>query len=99
MLFLNGYCLSVIKLYSLPVLSPASTLSYYVAMGGAVGKDDSVSVTVPETKLEAKILEAMQQRETEGTSMKSFNSIILKFPKIDASLRKCKAIFQEFGEC
>jgi len=28
--------------------------------------------------------------------MKSFNSIILKFPKIDESFRKCKAIFEQF---
>lgn len=67
-------------------------------MGGALGKGDSPTASVPETKLEAKIIEAMQQRESEGTSMKSFNSIILKFPKIDESLRKCKAIFQEFDE-
>ena len=52
---------------------------------------------MPETKLEAKMVEAMQRRATEGTAMKSFNSIILKFPKIDEGLRNCKAIFQQFG--
>ncbi|KAL4307976.1 hypothetical protein GQ457_01G007510 [Hibiscus cannabinus] len=33
-----------------------------------------------------------------GTAMKSFNIVILKFPKIDESLRKCKAVFQQFDE-
>jgi calcium-binding protein CML len=65
-------------------------------MGGTVGKDDRIWQSA--TKLEASIVEAMQRRETQGSSMKSFNSIILKFPKIDASLRKCKAIFQQFDE-
>lgn len=53
---------------------------------------------MPETKLEAKMVEAMQRRESKGSSVKSFNTIILKFPKIDESLRKCKAIFEQFGE-
>ncbi|KAA8523497.1 hypothetical protein F0562_009920 [Nyssa sinensis] len=67
-------------------------------MGGALGKDDSPKCCTPETKLEAKMVEAMQRRESEGSTMKSFNSIILKFPKIDESLRKCKAIFEQFDE-
>ncbi|KAL2455333.1 putative calcium-binding protein CML21 [Forsythia ovata] len=67
-------------------------------MGGLLGKDESPKASVPETQLEAKITEAMQRRETEGTSMKSFNSIILKFPRIDESLRKCKVTFEEFDE-
>ncbi|KAJ0920675.1 putative EF-hand domain-containing protein [Helianthus annuus] len=41
-------------------------------------------------KLEAQILEAIIQRESKGTSIKSINRIILKFPKIDENLRKCK---------
>lgn len=52
---------------------------------------------IPETKLEAKMVEAMQRREAEGCTIKSFNSLILKFPKIDENLRKCKDIFEEFG--
>jgi len=63
-------------------------------MGGALGK---VELPTPETKLEAKMVEAMQKRASKGTSVRSFNTIILKFPKIDASFRKCKAIFEEFG--
>lgn len=54
--------------------------------------------SVPESKLEAKMVEAMQRRARHGTSIKSFNSIILKFPKIDQSFRKCKAIYEEFDE-
>ncbi|KAJ4981830.1 hypothetical protein NE237_032667 [Protea cynaroides] len=68
-------------------------------MGGVVGKEESPTKGwMPETKLEAKMVEAMQRRASEGTGMKSFNSIILKFPKIDESLRKCKTIFEQFDE-
>nr|XP_043622173.1 probable calcium-binding protein CML21 [Erigeron canadensis] len=68
-------------------------------MGGRLTKSDETPMTsVPTTKLEAKILETMRKRESKGTSMKSFNTIILKFPKIDTGLRKCKAIFEEFDE-
>ncbi|EOY11852.1 hypothetical protein QUC31_001513 [Theobroma cacao] len=68
-------------------------------MGGVAGKLESPEmVWVPETKLEAKMVEAMQRRASKGTAMKSFNSIILKFPKIDENLRKCKAIFEQFDE-
>ncbi|KAL4280229.1 hypothetical protein GQ457_03G022490 [Hibiscus cannabinus] len=62
-------------------------------MGGVSGKLES-----PETKLEAKMVEVMRRRASKGTAIKSFNSIILKFPKIDESLRKCKAIFEQFDE-
>ncbi|KAL4335649.1 hypothetical protein GQ457_07G012510 [Hibiscus cannabinus] len=62
-------------------------------MGGVAGKLES-----PVTKLEAKMVEAMQRRACKGTAIKSFNSIILKFPKIDASLRNCKSIFEQFDE-
>ncbi|KAM0040363.1 putative EF-hand domain-containing protein [Helianthus debilis subsp. tardiflorus] len=68
-------------------------------MGGILTKgDDSPLTSVPTTKLEVKILEKMRKRESKGTSMKSFNTILLKFPKIDVGLRKCKAIFEQFDE-
>lgn len=67
-------------------------------MGGVLGRSDSLRRSAPESKLEAKMVEAMQKRALEGTSMKSFNSIIMKFPKIDESLRNCKTIFEQFGE-
>ncbi|KAH7545470.1 probable calcium-binding protein CML21 [Ziziphus jujuba] len=68
-------------------------------MGGVVGKAESPKkASVPETKLEAKMVEAMQRRSSQGTNVKSFNSIILKFPKIDESLRNCKEIFEQFDE-
>ncbi|KAL1332155.1 hypothetical protein HN51_061011 [Arachis hypogaea] len=66
-------------------------------MGGAVGRAESVG-WIPETKIEAKMVEALQKRESKGCSVKSFNTIILKFPKIDQSFRKCKAIFEQFDE-
>ncbi|KAI4306282.1 hypothetical protein L6164_029571 [Bauhinia variegata] len=68
-------------------------------MGGVVGKAESPKkVWLPETKIEAKMVEAMQRRASKGSSMRSFNAIILKFPKIDESLRKCKTIFEQFDE-
>ncbi|WOL13645.1 putative calcium-binding protein CML21 [Canna indica] len=67
-------------------------------MGGVMGRSNSLRRGGPESKLEAKMVEAMQRRASEGTSVKSFNSIIMKFPKIDESLRKCKSIFQQFDE-
>ncbi|KAL9230068.1 hypothetical protein vseg_005461 [Gypsophila vaccaria] len=68
-------------------------------MGGAVGKVESPTKGyMSETKLEAKMVEAMQKRASKGTAMKSFNTIILKFPKIDQSFRKCKATFEEYDE-
>ncbi|XP_042005361.1 probable calcium-binding protein CML21 [Salvia splendens] len=67
-------------------------------MGAAVAKSSSARGAVPESNLEARILEAMRRREAKGCSIKSFNSIILKFPKIDQSLRKCKATFENFDE-
>ncbi|KAL7143024.1 hypothetical protein ABFS83_08G163300 [Erythranthe nasuta] len=67
-------------------------------MGGVVAKDESAKSSLQETKLESKIIEAVQRRELKGSSMKSFNSIILKFPKIDESFRKCKTTFNEYDE-
>ncbi|XP_038905190.1 probable calcium-binding protein CML21 [Benincasa hispida] len=66
-------------------------------MGSVVGKLESPDC-VPETKLEAKMVEAMRHRASKGSIIRSFDSIILKFPKIDDSLRKCKTIFQQFDE-
>lgn len=69
-------------------------------MGGAIGKAESPKNSwVPETKLEAKMVEAMQRRAAKGSSLRSFNTIILKFPRIDECLRKCKSIFEQFGKC
>ncbi|KAE8735291.1 hypothetical protein F3Y22_tig00000340pilonHSYRG00171 [Hibiscus syriacus] len=62
-------------------------------MGGETENDRSF-----ETKLEAKLVEAMKRRASTGTAMKSFNTVILKLPKIDENLRKCKAIFEQFDD-
>ncbi|XP_010244812.1 PREDICTED: probable calcium-binding protein CML21 [Nelumbo nucifera] len=68
-------------------------------MGGTLGKGDSPRKGwTPETKLEAKMVEAMQRRASKGCVMKSFDSIVLKFPKIDESFRNCKTIFEQFDE-
>ncbi|PKA52802.1 putative calcium-binding protein CML21 [Apostasia shenzhenica] len=67
-------------------------------MGATLGRSESFKQGGPATKLEAKMVDAMQKRASGGSSMKSFNSIILKFPKIDESLRKCKTIFEEFDQ-
>lgn len=67
-------------------------------MGGVLGKSHSLRRSGSESKLDAKMVEAMQRRALNGTSVKSFDSIILKFPKIDESLRKCKSIFEQFGK-
>lgn len=60
--------------------------------------DGSPKASVPTSKLEAQILDAVLKRESKGTSIKSFTKIILKFPKIDESLRRCKVIFEQFDE-
>lgn len=65
-------------------------------MGAALGTCDSIKL--PASKLELKMVETMQKRALQGTTMKSFNSVIMKFPKIDENLRKCKTIFEKFGE-
>ncbi|XP_073149961.1 probable calcium-binding protein CML21 [Henckelia pumila] len=67
-------------------------------MGGVVVKGESPKALAPVSKLETEIIEVMKRREVGGSTIKSFNTIILKFPKIDESLRKCKATFKEFDE-
>ncbi|VAI44871.1 unnamed protein product [Triticum turgidum subsp. durum] len=67
-------------------------------MGGVIGKGDTPRYSSAATKLEQKMVDAMQQRAQQGTSLKSFNSVIMKFPKIDENLRNCRIIFQQFGE-
>ncbi|KAJ4747962.1 calcium-dependent kinase-like protein [Rhynchospora pubera] len=68
-------------------------------MGGTIGKSElQRRGSTSGSKLEGKMVEAMQKRAKEGTNLKSFNSIILKFPKIDESLRNCKSIFEQFDE-
>ncbi|TVU08141.1 hypothetical protein EJB05_41530 [Eragrostis curvula] len=69
-------------------------------MGGVFGRHETSTSgrSSDGSKLETKMVEAMQQRALKGTSVKSFNTIIMKFPKIDESLRKCKTIFEQFDE-
>jgi hypothetical protein len=77
---------------------PPYKIERFAEMGGVVGKGDTPRHSSAATKLEQKMVEAMQQRAQEGTSLRSFNSVIMKFPKIDESLRNCRIIFQQFGE-
>lgn len=63
-----------------------------------MAKDESPKAALSETRLEAKIVEAVRRREVTGSSTISFNSIILRFPKIDKSFRKCRTAFQQFDE-
>lgn len=74
-----------------------NSLTCQSAMGSVIGRDDSPRASVPETKLEAKIVEAMRRRAKKGSPIRSFDTIVLKFPKIDENMRKCKTTFQEFG--
>ncbi|XP_019183147.1 PREDICTED: probable calcium-binding protein CML21 [Ipomoea nil] len=67
-------------------------------MGSVIGRDESPTALEAETKLEAKIVEAMRQRAKKGSSIRSFNTVVLRFPKIDENMRKCKTTFQEFDE-
>ena len=67
-------------------------------MGSVLGKGKISKRPSPCSKLELKMMEAMRIRAQSGTSVKSFNQIILKFHTIDKSLKKCKTIFQEFGK-
>ncbi|OEL24120.1 putative calcium-binding protein CML21 [Dichanthelium oligosanthes] len=78
-------------------LLPFKIVKRTAEMGGVIGAD-SPRHSSPATKLERKMVEAMQQRALLGTSVKSFNSVIMKFPKIDESLRNCRTIFQQFDE-
>nr|ACR34117.1 unknown [Zea mays] len=65
-------------------------------MGAVLGRHDTHKRSSHGSKLEVKMVDAMQQRASHGTSLKSFDSIIMKFPKIDESFRKCKTIFEQF---
>uniref|UniRef100_A0A453SF45 EF-hand domain-containing protein n=2 Tax=Aegilops tauschii subsp. strangulata TaxID=200361 RepID=A0A453SF45_AEGTS len=67
-------------------------------MGGVFGRQDTSRRGSHGMKLESRMVESMKQRAAHGTSVKSFNSIIMKFPKIDEGLRKCKTIFEQFDE-
>jgi calcium-binding protein CML len=67
-------------------------------MGGVFGRHDSIKRSSHGSKLESKMVESMRQRAAHGTSVKSFNTFIMKFPRIDEGLRKCKTILEQFGE-
>lgn len=72
--------------------------SWCEEMGGSASKGDLKRNWKQQSKLEARMVEAMQTRAVVGSPLRSLNTIILKFPKIDESLRKCWSTFELFDE-
>ncbi|KAH9311412.1 hypothetical protein KI387_026447, partial [Taxus chinensis] len=51
------------------------------------------------SNLELKMVEVTKKRAASGErSLKSFNSVIMKFPKIDESFKKLKSVFQKIDD-
>lgn len=51
------------------------------------------------TKIDMRIIQAMAEKAQSGQiKIKSFNSIIMKFPKIDESFEEVKSVFKIFGQ-
>lgn len=65
-------------------------------MGGRLTRDAAPSRP---SKIEARMVQAMAERAQSGKfGLKSFNSIIMKFPKIDKSFQDVRAVFKKFGK-
>ncbi|KAF3786665.1 ABC transporter B family member 9 [Nymphaea thermarum] len=75
----------------------ATCMPFVGIMGGVIGKSEYSDLA--ETKLDQMIVEAMIRRASEGSNMRSFDSIVLKFPKIDESLRKWSNWCKIVGRC
>ncbi|XP_078438041.1 calcium-binding EF-hand family protein [Wolffia australiana] len=68
-------------------------------MGSVIGKKgESSRICRTSSKLEVKMAEAMKKRAQAGTTLKSFDNIILKFYTIDRSIRNCKSVFKQFDQ-
>jgi calcium-binding protein CML len=64
-------------------------------MGSRVGKQQKSKGPLG---IEFKMVKAMKDRGAVAkSSMKSFNSIIMKFSKIDATFEKVRSTFKQFG--
>lgn len=51
------------------------------------------------TKIDMQMTQAMTERAQSGHfTIKSFNSIIMKFPKIDESFGEVRSVFKKFGK-
>lgn len=65
-------------------------------MGGRLTRDAAPSRP---SKIETRMVQAMAERAQSGKfGLKSFNSIIMKFPKIDKSFQDVRAVFKKFGK-
>jgi len=63
-------------------------------MGGRLTRDAAPSRP---SRIEARMVQAMAERAQSGKfGLKSFNSIIMKFPKIDKSFQDVRAVFKKF---
>jgi len=68
-------------------------------MGGKTSKFQIFWRTAAPSKLEQKMVEAMRKKAISGGStLKSFNSIIMRFPKIDESFENARNVFQKFDK-
>lgn len=51
------------------------------------------------TKIDMRITQAVAEKaQSNHIKLKSFNSIIMKFPKIDKSFGEVKSVFKQFGK-
>lgn len=65
-------------------------------MGSKVGKQKKLNGPSP---IELRMVNAMRERGAAGkSSIKAFNSIIMKFPKIDATFEKVRVTFRRFDK-
>lgn len=64
-------------------------------MGSRVAKQQKLTSA---SSIEMRMVNAMRERGAAGkSSIKAFNSIIMKFPKIDATFEKVRVTFRRFG--
>ena len=51
------------------------------------------------TKIDMRMIQAMAEKAQSGQfAIKSFNSIIMKFPKIDESFEEVRSVFKKYGK-
>ncbi|KAJ7537289.1 hypothetical protein O6H91_12G106700 [Diphasiastrum complanatum] len=67
-------------------------------MGGNCSKRKVNEASSQGSKIEKRMVEAMKQRATVGATLKSFNSILVKFPKIDNSFEEVRTVFKKFDK-
>lgn len=51
------------------------------------------------SKIDMRMIQAMVEKaQSKNLTIKSFNSIIMKFPKIDESFEEVRSVFKTFGK-